>query len=386
MRVLINAQCLTGAKTGVGHYTQQLARCLRARSGADAIDTFPGFWLRNAYKVWTRVRPWLVRPAVGGGLDSLQQARQSFLQRQLTAAYRRGGYDLYHEPNFIPLTDELPVVTTLHDLSVLLHPQWHSSERVAYFERYFHKSLSGCVHYLAVSEFGRQEIMRTLGLRPDQVTRTYPGVRPELGPLPEASVQPTLRRQGLPPRYLLYVGTIEPRKNVQTLVRAYVELPAAVRERYPLLLVGGWGWNSADMRQLLEDTRHLGVQHVGYVADKHLPALYNGARALVFPTFYEGFGSPPVEMMACGGAVLGSTAGALMETVGKQAHLTDPHDLEGWRQALLRVTTDDDWWRHLRTGAREAVRPFTWDQCAADTLAVYRNLSGGNTKAERPAA
>jgi alpha-1,3-rhamnosyl/mannosyltransferase len=204
------------------------------------------------------------------------------------------------------------------------------------------------------------------------------GVRPGLGPLPEATVGMELRRRGLPPRFLLYVGTIEPRKNITTLVRAYCSLPNRVRERFPLLLAGGWGWNAGAEAALLEgEARHHGVRRLGYVAEEDLPLLYNGARALVYPSFYEGFGLPPVEMLACGGAVLASTAGAVAETVGGQAHLIDPRDVCGWRAALLRVCIDDDWWHLLRIGAIEKARHFTWEQCARDTLRVYRAVTPG---------
>jgi alpha-1,3-rhamnosyl/mannosyltransferase len=239
----------------------------------------------------------------------------------------------------------------------------------------------------AISEHARQEIIRTLGLPADRVTRTYMGVRPGLGRLPEAEVLARLRALGLPERYLLYVGTLEPRKNVLGLLRAYCGLPPAVRDRYALLLAGGWGWSSAEARAYLHDeARHRGARHLGYVAEADLPYLYNGARALAFPSFYEGFGLPPVEMLACGGAVLASTAGAVAETAGRGACLIDPADLDGWREALLRVCTDDDWWRQLRWGAEEAARPFTWRRCAADTLAVYNGVLEGVKRPARRAA
>src|SRR5439155_14500276 len=168
-------------------------------------------------------------------------------------------------------------------------------------------------------------------------------------------------------------GTIEPRKNVLTLLRAYGSLPDHLRARYPLLLVGGWGWNAADVAAYLDsEAKARGVLHLGYVADEHTPALYNGARALLFPSFYEGFGLPPLEMMACGGAVIASTAGAIAETVGRRAHLLDPHDLDGWRAAMGRVAEDDDWCQELREGAEDVARPFTWEACAADTPRAYR--------------
>jgi alpha-1,3-rhamnosyl/mannosyltransferase len=154
-------------------------------------------------------------------------------------------------------------------------------------------------------------------------------------------------------------------------------LPDAVRERYPLVLVGGWGWNTAELAAYYDgEARHRGVRCVGYVADAQLPLLYNGARALLFPSFYEGYGLPPVEMLACGGAVIASTAGAIAELVGGRGCLIDPRDEDGWRAALLRVTADEDWRDQLRRGAVEAARPYTWARCAADTLAVYRRVVG----------
>jgi alpha-1,3-rhamnosyl/mannosyltransferase len=269
----------------------------------------------------------------------------------------------------------------LHDLSPLLHPEWHPAERVAQFERHFRRGLSQCVHFFTVSEFVRREVIQTLGLSPGQVTRTYNGIRPSLAPLPATEVSAILRRLDLPPRYLLYVGTIEPRKNIMTLLHAYCSLPESLRASCPLLLVGGWGWNAGDVADFLErGARQRGVLYRNYVPESDLAALYNGARALVFPSLYEGFGLPPVEMLACGGAVLASTAGAVAETVGKQAHLIEPMDIDGWREAMRRVVEDDDWWRNLRQGAVAVVKPFTWEQCAADTLRVYRQVTGGATE------
>ena len=285
--------------------------------------------------------------------------------------------DLYHEPDHIPTPTDLPTVVTIHDLSVLLHPEWHPADRVRGYEARFRRGLAQARHFLAVSEFTRQELIQKLNVRPETVTRTYNGVRGGLGPMPDADVQAALRTLGLPPRYFLYLGTIEPRKNLMTLLHAYVRLPADLRDRFPLLLVGGWGWNSAAVAAYLDgEARHRGVVYTGYLPEQSLAAVLNGARALVYPSLYEGFGLPPVEMMACGGAVLCSTAGALVETVGARAHLVEPLDEDGWREALRRAAVDDDWHAELRRGAAEVVRPYTWERCAAETLAVYRAVCG----------
>src|SRR5207248_5705610 len=162
-------------------------------------------------------------------------------------------------------------------------------------------------------------------------------------------------------------------------LRAYADLPASLRGRCPLVLAGGWGWRTEAVAAYYhEHARHKGVLHLGYVPEPCIPALYGGARALAFPSLYEGFGLPPVEMLACGGAVLASTAAAVAETAGPRAHLTDPHDLQGWRDALRRVIVEDDWREQLRRDTVSFARPFTWRRCAEDTLAVYRALCGAS--------
>jgi alpha-1,3-rhamnosyl/mannosyltransferase len=307
----------------------------------------------------------------------LKPIGRSLVRNFVQAIVWTGRFDLYHEPNFIPVPSGLPTLATIHDLSVLLHPEWHPADRVAWFEKHFPSVTRRCVHFFAISESARQEIIRTLGIPSARITCTYMGVRPWLRPLRQEEVTPWLRRLDLPPRYLLHVGTIEPRKNVLTLMRAYCDLPESLRERYPLILAGGWGWRADEVADFFHnEARHRNVHRLGYVPEEALGAVYNGARALAFPSLYEGFGLPPVEMMACGGAVLASTAAAVAEVAGGQAHLIEPMDVAGWREALQRVIEDDDWHGQLCRGAVEHARPFTWDACAAGTLSIYRKVTG----------
>jgi alpha-1,3-rhamnosyl/mannosyltransferase len=396
VRVVVNQLSAVGQKTGIGHYTIQLLRCLREQTSPDQIAGYTGGWVHHLRTGCCWLRSFLepregTRHADQGWrhsflagscretLHHLRQYRLALLVHHFRAFCARHGCDVYHEPNFIPLPSDYPTVATLHDLSVLLHPEWHPADRVAHFERHFRRGLDRCAHFLAISEFGRQEVIRTLHLPPERVTRTYMGIRPNLRPLAQGEVTPVLHQLGLPLRYLLYVGTLEPRKNVLRLLQAYCALPPRLRSKWPLVLVGCWGWNSAALAEYLHgEARHRGVLHVGYLAEEHLAAVYSGARALVYPSLYEGFGLPPLEMMACGGAVLASTAGALVETVGSRAHLVDPEDIGGWHDALVRLLEDDDWWQSLRDGAVAVARPYTWDRCASETLRVYRSLTGAN--------
>jgi alpha-1,3-rhamnosyl/mannosyltransferase len=190
-----------------------------------------------------------------------------------------------------------------------------------------------------------------------------------------------LRSLGLPPSYLLYVGTLEPRKNLLMLLRAYCALPAELRQKCPLVLAGGWGWKADDLAEFYQsEGRHKGVLLTGYLAEEHLAAVYSGARALVFPSLYEGFGLPPLEMLACGGAVLASTAGPVVETVGGRAHLIDPLDEGGWHDAMARAVADDDWIVGLRRGGVERAAVFTWERTAAGVLDVYRAVAGQGSR------
>jgi len=357
-------------------------RALRHLPGVE-VERFPPRWLMNLTALARRARPTRSDGAESAAdptwrqrlMGLLRRGGEALLSRRFRAACTRRRPDLYHEPNFIPLPSDLPTVTTVHDLSPLLHPEWHPADRVARYERRFRDGLARTDHVITDSEFVRREIIQVLGLPADRVTRVYIGVRPDFCPLRPAEVAVGLRRLGLPPEYLLYLGTLEPRKNLLTLMRAYCALPESVRQRLPLLLVGGWGWRADAIADYLKRVGEAhGIRHVGYVADAHLPLLYNGARALAFPSLYEGFGLPPVEMLACGGAVLASTAGAIAETVGGHAHLIAPEDEAGWREGLMRIATDDAWWRSLRRGAVEAVRSYTWENCARATLDVYRKV------------
>jgi alpha-1,3-rhamnosyl/mannosyltransferase len=306
---------------------------------------------------------------------SLRSAGRACLGLAFRAACRRGGFDLYHEPNFIPLAGGVPAVVTVHDLSVLLHPEWHPIDRVRHHERCFRRGLADAHHIITVSHFVRRQVVEHLGIAPERVTAVPNGVGPEYFAAGPTEAERVRRALDLPPDYLLFVGTVEPRKNMLTLLRAYCALPAELRRRCPLVLAGGWGWKSAAVADYYRaKAAAAGVRHLGYTEERHLPGLYAGARALVYPSLYEGFGLPPLEMLACGGAVLSSTADALREVLGGQAQYVPPLDIDGWRDVLARAISDGDWLSGLRPGGRERAAGFRWERCAAETAAAYRML------------
>jgi glycosyltransferase involved in cell wall biosynthesis len=396
VRVVINQWSALGQKTGIGHYTSQLLRCLQAQASQEQIDAFPNTSLWHACRFSAAASELMQRLLFGNRRRFRRRSplsvlgilpRIAYLQfknlslaardRYFEFVFASNYYDLYHEPNYIPIATDLPTVVTLHDLSVLLYPDWHPPNRVTEFEQGIFRQLGSCLHFLTDSESVRRQVIKILGVAPERVTRVHLGVRAHMVPLSRRITVRQLRQFGIAPGYLLHVGTIEPRKNLLMLMQSYCSLAGELREACPLLLVGKWGWKAKEARSYYENEgRHRGIRHIDYVHDRWLPALYNGARALVYPSFYEGFGLPPVEMLACGGAVLASSAEALEETVGGQAHLTDPEDADGWRTAMARVIKDDAWRQQLRIGAVRVADKFTWEACAANTMDVYRSLCG----------
>lgn len=403
MRVIINQQPAIGQRTGVGCYAYELLRHLRLLENAIQVDGFPNSWERHIVRGWSYIRPYfepripeddgpvkketLANQLRRRTISSIRRSGRAFMGWRLRKICRKRHYDIYHETNYVPFPVNCPTVTTVCDLSVLLHPQWHPAERVRHFEKLFISSLGLSQHFIAISQFTRAEMIRHLGLSPEAVSVTYMGYRPELRPMSPMEVAAALQRLGLPARFLLYLGTLEPRKNVLRLLQVYCSLPDAIRQQYPLLLVGRWGWKAKPIADYLHDVaRHRGVIQAGYIPDCDLPAIYNAAHALIYPSYYEGFGLPPLEMMACGGAVITSTAGALNEMFGHQAHLVDPSDDDGWRAAILRVCTDHDFQRTLCHNAVQQAQKYTWNQCALDTLRIYQSLLNQPAKHFRKAA
>lgn len=383
MRILVNYLPALKQRSGVGHYTAELCAALNSVHTHINLDLFPDpSWEPVVKALISKVKS--AKPSVPSSSkpetvslksklkDQLKNIARSGLGYLFADRARRIGCDLYHEPNFLPFDVDAPTLSTIHDLSVLRHPQWHPRDRVHEFETRFEKTIRDCTHFLTPSEYVKQELATEFGILPEKITATPLGIRAGLSPLPIPEARAVLKELNLPQKYFLHLGTIEPRKNLLFLMQVYCGLPLRVREQYPLLLVGGWGWNAEKEARYYEETaRHHNVILSGYIPDQKISAVYNCARVLLSPSHYEGFGLPPVEMMACGGAVLASKIGAHQEVCGTTASYFDPADNDAWRDALLRIAWDDEWHRNLRKGSVEKAGGFSWRQCALNTYSAY---------------
>lgn len=373
LRVLLNDRTLRGPKTGVGHYVAEL---IAAMPGAEPeIQLFP------FYQGCLGLGRAAASTAIRGTGEKTRRRPGSWGRRAGLMAYNVAmrfagtwrGCRLYHEPNHIPAPWRGPIVTTIHDLSVLRHPNWHPADRVRWYEREFHSAMSRTRRFISVSEFTRREMVQLLGIREDRITVIPLAPRAIFQPRPAGKVAAWLTRNRYPAHYILYVGTIEPRKNLANVLSAYAGLPSATRRQWALVVVGMSGWGDEDLNELARRYRIVEqVQWAGYVDDAALAWLYAGAKMLVWPSFYEGFGLPPLECMACGTPVVSSRASSIPEVVGDAGLLVEPQDAGQITLAIQRLLEDHHLSVHLSARGLERARTFSWRACATAHARIYR--------------
>jgi len=298
-------------------------------------------------------------------------ARVLWEQLAQPAILRRIGADLVHGPVFVgPLRAPCPVIVTIHDLSFLRFPSLFRPGNRLYLSLMTRLSARRARRVVAVSRHTALETTRLLGVPSQRIDVVYHGVDPVFRPLPPEEVAAFRRAQGLPDRFVLFVGTLEPRKNLVRLVDAFAHLRD---ERTRLVLVGGKGWLYGELYARVE-ALGLGASIIfpGYVEREALPLWYNAATVMAYPTLYEGFGLPVLEALACGTPVLSSNTSSLPEAAGDAAVMVDPHNVEALAEALNRLLSDRTLRLELRERGLAHARRFTWTRTAQYTVQVYR--------------
>jgi len=261
-------------------------------------------------------------------------------------------------------------------LSFIRYPDAHPRARLRALEP-LARELTAAPVVHTISQFSAAEITRVFGVERSRIVVTYPGVAPafraQAGPC-----QATLRRFGLTSAaYALTVATLEPRKNLRTLVSAYSRLAAAERARMPLCIVGARGWGDIALpAQARELERERSLRFLGYVRDAELRDLYAGARVLLYPSLYEGFGMPVIEAMACGAPVVASATSSLPEAVGSWGRLVQPLDVDAWTSEMRRAAAGADAPDEEAARKRRAhALSFTWQRAAKETLRMYARVA-----------
>ena len=355
LRVAVDGTPLLRPESGMATYTRNIVSVLQ-REGAHLTTWVPEGDLPPA-----------------PGLRRIPGPRLIGRHLRWARRLRRSDFDVFFGPmGQLPLGGVgMPSVLTVHDLAIYIRPEWFPSGQPLATRLVVPRSIEGATHLVAVSENTARDIAGLFDRRREDITVIPEGVGPEFHPLPVAGLREQLARFQLPERFLLFVGTIEPRKNLDTLLAAWERLP----ERPDLVIAGAWGWRYEAVRARLEA---LGgsVRALGPVAPAELPALYNLATALAHPAHYEGFGLTPLEAMACGTPVVCSSASWLPEVVGDAALLVDPDDVEGWTDALDRVLHDPGVATELRGRGVLRAAELSWERAGSRTLRVLQSVAG----------
>jgi alpha-1,3-rhamnosyl/mannosyltransferase len=365
MRVVIDATPLLIRSAGVKNYLYHWILHLRRAAGGAAVATFPQMeWVRPLTHEASVAGPL----RTFGGLAALAVSNHSPAPLLDWLAH---GADVFHASVLVRRPPKRARLTaTVHDLTGLLMPQLHSRSNLA-AERSFAELARRADGLIAVSECTRQDAVRALGIAPEKICTIHSGVADSFFDPPAARVDEVRARYGLQRPFVLFLGTIEPRKNVDLLLDAFESLPLPLREHYQLVVAGPAGWAAETTVARLRFVRYL-----GYIPEPDLAPLTAAAHLFVYPSLYEGFGFPVAQAMAAGVPVITSNVSALPEVAGNAALLVDPRSQGELRAALVRMLESADLRRALGMAGRERARDFRWQVCAAKSLEFFRRITG----------
>jgi glycosyltransferase involved in cell wall biosynthesis len=368
MRIGIDARLMFHQPAGISRYTGHL---LHAMAKLNKTDEFIIFQHRKH-------RLPLITQANFRRSTLYTPVHHRFEQFLLPIELARYALDLLHSTDFIPpLHSPTPAVITVHDLAFLHWPHFLTTDSAAYYGQ-IDRAVKHARHIIVPSESTKKDLIRLLGAPDDKVSVIYEAADPSFQPLPLEATRREMRQQyKIPESYILFVGTIEPRKNVNGLLHAFHHL----RTKYNitdtnLVIAGSHGWL---YEETMETVNKLGLQKythfLGRVPDENLRKLYVSARCHIHPAHYEGFGLPPLEAMACGTPTIVSNVSSLPEVVGDAALLVDPNNPEEIAVAIQRLLTNEELHAELRIKGLQRAHCFSWELAARSTLEVYRKVA-----------
>lgn len=364
MKILIDTSALTVSKTGVSVYLEQLIASLKELgSGIEIVE--------EAYK------PAFSRNSKFRFFDTI--IRESYWQTlSLEPKAAKIGAAIIHYPAFVfPKKVTVKSVVTIHDAYALRMPDdfntWHRSITVSNTRR----AVEQGIPIITPSEFTRQELINIFPkAQPDQIHTVYSGISTKRYRIEDAQeIEKVKKRYDLKKPFILSVSTIEPRKNFKSLLKAFSRIKDELE--HDLILVGSWGWKSADINRIIEDLNLSGrVKFTGFTTDLELNVFYSIADCFVFPSYYEGFGFTPLEAMKCGCPVLSSNASCMPEILQHAAGYFDPGNIENIGAAILELLGSNQKKKQLSLSGMQLAGSYSWKQTATNTLAVYSKIVG----------
>ena len=355
---------LSQALTGVGHYTLELAHALARIAPEDRFELVSPLASLHPPELPSNLR-----------VTQAETSARLWWQVGLPRYIRRARFSVFHGTNYsVPLWKTCPTVVTIHDLSLLLWPQTHT-QHLARRARWRLPLMARRADAIIVPSQGiKTEVCDYLDIGESKITVIPEAPRASF--LPVAETTAVRRRLNIGDDFILFVGTIEPRKNLLTLVRAFEEVVRSNACYTQLVLAGDEGWLTGELHGFLKNADFSErVRLVGYLADDDLRALYSSCRVFVYPSLYEGFGLPLLEAMACGAPVITSDIPSIRETVGDVALLVSPTDVNELARGIVRLLENPAEREQRSAMGKQHASKFSWEKAAASTLDIYRRLS-----------
>jgi glycosyltransferase involved in cell wall biosynthesis len=369
MQVTIDAVPLLVRSAGIKNYLYHWTRHLQQESRQTEIRLFP-FLAEH--------RPLDHEGSIANPLSTFARLGLLYLLNRFPndiVSWMDPGVDVFHACKLLNPPRRAKLTATLHDLTCWLMPETHSPANVLADREFAERILKRSHGLIAVSEVTRQDAVRILDIPPEKISVIHHGIADVFFDVPPEHAGGVRSRYALERPYLLFVGTIEPRKNLDTLLDAYQSLPPSLRGEFDLVLAGPPGWAQAETMARLRPPSP-GVRYLGYVSEPDLPGLFGGAAVFVYPSLYEGFGFPVVQAMAAGTPVITSAVSALPEVSGGAAVLVDPRSQNALRDAIACLLTSPSRREALAALGRANARRFSWSECARQSLRFFEDVAG----------
>jgi radical SAM superfamily enzyme YgiQ (UPF0313 family)/glycosyltransferase involved in cell wall biosynthesis len=370
MRIAFDGTALRPGRTGVGYYTEHLLHHLARTATNDELIVVSNRSIDTTSPLPSRVRV---------ATPSRRVPRLVWMQTLAVTALREVEADVVHFTNgMLPLMSPVPTIVTIHDMSLRLYPRYHPPRRVILNRPLVDLAARRADAIIAPSESAKRDIVRLYNLDPHRVHVVYEAAAPSFMRVGDAATLERIRRQyGLADRIILYVGTIEPRKNLPTLIDAFAQRLRAGQLSHQLVCVGPYGWLSRGINeQIARANVGDAIKFTGYVPFEDLPALYSLAEMFVYPSMYEGFGLPVIEAMACGAPVITGRTPALAEIGGGAIVEVDRLEPDALGRALVELAGSRDRRHDLSGRGRARAATFSWQRAARESLEIYRETAG----------
>jgi glycosyltransferase involved in cell wall biosynthesis len=379
-KLIVNAKSLLSPLTGIGRYTYEIVTRLPKNEEISYYYDYFGKVSSEIYNTFEQTESHvssdifkLLRKLVTSNQITKKAARAILASSKI---FKNNNFDVYWEPSIIPEKRLLAAknVITVHDMSLHLHSSWHKADNVDYFKKNFWKYIDRADIIITDTNAVRSEVAELTKVNPDRIAPIHLGVNHDVfKPYPEEEKTEFRKKYNIERKQIVFVGSIEPRKNLERLIKAYKILPDHIKNEYSLTLAGYQGWKNTEIHSLIESEKD-NIKYLGSISDKELALLYNTSALMVYPSLYEGFGLPPLEAMACGLPVITSSIACLNEVCGEASFRVDPYDIESIRNGILTMAENEQLQKESSIRGLAHASGFLWSKTAELHNKVFSEL------------